>query len=377
VVVLRHGGMLRRERSLAAGLAALWLLLIVYASLFPFAGWRVPPGVALIDLLRLPWTRWIPGFDPAANLIGYVPMGLLLVLTGSRHRRPSWSVVLQAALAASMLSYGMEVLQQLVPRRVPSAQDWMLNSAGALLGVVLGVAAQTMGWRRRWRGMHERWLEQGGNSAAVLLMLWPIGLLFPSPLPFGLGQIGEQLRELSLGVLDGVAWAEPLATWLANTEVFEHASATTESSVAVLGLLAPCLVAYAASNPSWRRIWLGWGAPLVAAAATTLSTALNFGPQHAFAWVTPGVTTAMAVAMVAALVLVWIGPRLAGALALVAITGLVVLVHMAPADPYFADSLQAWEQGKFIHFHGLAKWVGWLWPYAAMLWLLARARRSD
>ena len=26
-------------------------------------------------------------------------------------------------------------------------------------------------------------------------------------------------------------------------------------------------------------------------------------------------------------------------------------------------SLQAWEQGRFIRFHGLAQWVGWLWPY--------------
>jgi hypothetical protein len=271
----------------------------------------------------------------------------------------------------------MEVAQQFVPRRVPSAQDWALNTAGALLGSLLGVLVHTMGWRSRWRGLHERWLDSGGNGAAVLMLLWPLGLLFPSPLPFGLGQVGDQLRELSLSMLDGVAWAEPLADWLLNTEVFEPASQATEFSVAVLGLLAPCLLAYAASRPSWRRLWLGLGALLLASATSTLSTALNFGPQHALAWVTPGVGTAIAVAMVLSVMLVWIGPRLAGALALVVITAMVVLVHTAPTDPYFAESLQAWEQGKFIHFHGLAKWVGWVWPYAAMAWLLARLRRSD
>jgi len=57
---------------------------------------------------------------------------------------------------------------------------------------------------------------------------------------------------------------------------------------------------------------------------------------------------------------------------LVALTGLVVGVSQAPADPYFALSLQAWEQGRFVRFHGLAQWVGWLWPYAALLWLLTR-----
>ena len=43
----------------------------------------------------------------------------------------------------------------------------------------------------------------------------------------------------------------------------------------------------------------------------------------------------------------------------------VALVAQAPSDPYYADSLQQWEQGRFIHFHGLAQWVGWLWPFAA------------
>jgi hypothetical protein len=32
--------------------------------------------------------------------------------------------------------------------------------------------------------------------------------------------------------------------------------------------------------------------------------------------------------------------------------------------------LQAWEQGQFIRFHGLAQWLGWLWPYATLLYVL-------
>jgi hypothetical protein len=62
---------------------------------------------------------------------------------------------------------------------------------------------------------------------------------------------------------------------------------------------------------------------------------------------------------------------------LVALTALVLLVIQAPADPYFADSLQAWEQGRFIRFHGAAKWVGWLWPYAAIAYFLVRVGSSE
>jgi hypothetical protein len=54
-------------------------------------------------------------------------------------------------------------------------------------------------------------------------------------------------------------------------------------------------------------------------------------------------------------------------------TTLIVLVNQIGADPYFALSLQGWEQGHFIRFHGLAQWVGWLWPWAALAFLLMRA----
>ena len=73
-----------------------------------------------------------------------------------------------------------------------------------------------------------------------------------------------------------------------------------------------------------------------------------------------------------ALLLAPLPPRLVGGVGLVVLTGLVVGVAQAPDDPYFAQSLQAWEQGRFVRFHGLAQWVGWLWPYAAMGWMLSR-----
>ena len=76
--------------------------------------------------------------------------------------------------------------------------------------------------------------------------------------------------------------------------------------------------------------------------------------------------------MLLALLMVPLPRRLAAGVGLVALTGLVVGVAQAPADPYFAQSLQAWEQGRFVRFHGLAQWVGWLWPYLAMGWLLSR-----
>jgi hypothetical protein len=53
------------------------------------------------------------------------------------------------------------------------------------------------------------------------------------------------------------------------------------------------------------------------------------------------------------------------------------LLNQAPESPYFAQTLQLWEQGRFIRFNGLAQWVGWLWPYTAALYLLGQIARRE
>ena len=63
----------------------------------------------------------------------------------------------------------------------------------------------------------------------------------------------------------------------------------------------------------------------------------------------------------------------------------------APPAPYRAKLptrgaelyLPTWFSAKHstydlvVHFHGLAQWIGWVWPYMAMLWLLSRLSAHD
>jgi hypothetical protein len=48
------------------------------------------------------------------------------------------------------------------------------------------------------------------------------------------------------------------------------------------------------------------------------------------------------------------------------------LLNQAPSDPYFEQTRQVWEQGRFVRFNGLTQWLGWLWPFAALAYLLHR-----
>ena len=53
-----------------------YLLLVVYASCYPFSGWR-DNGLAPWSYLSEPMPRYWTGFDLAVNVLGYVPLGAL------------------------------------------------------------------------------------------------------------------------------------------------------------------------------------------------------------------------------------------------------------------------------------------------------------
>lgn len=366
--------MIHRAGSAARPLLLAWIALIVYASLYPFVPWQWPPGAAPAELLRLRWPRHFIGFDIASNLLGYLPLGFLVFVVRMRRRDGAPAALLAAAASGALLAYAMEVAQHLLPQRVPSLLDAVLNAAGAAGGALLAWAFDRLGWLQRWRRARDRWFDRGSaGAAALLLLLWPAALLFPAPVPLGLGRVGAALRQLLAGWLGDLAGAQSLVDWLARPDAATaRLPLPVEALVTVLGLLAPCLLALAAARPGRRHGGpVGWIA-LAAIGTTTLSTALNFGPEHALAWVTPVTAAALAAGVGLALAAQWLSPRPAAVLAVVDLIGLLVLVHDAPADPYFALSLQGWEQGRFVRFHGAAQWVGWLWPYAALAWLLAR-----
>lgn len=367
------------HRSSATPLAAAYGLLVLYASLYPFDGWRWPPGQTLASLAALPWPPWRDDADLWINLAGYAPLGLLLTIAARRSGWGAAGALALGALGPAALSWVMELLQQFVPGRHPSLKDTAANAGGALGGALLALALHALGWIDRWHGVRERWFARDSAGALALLALWPVGLLFPTPVPLGLGQVAERLREALASALEGVPWAE--AAWLALATPAAPAlplRPLVEALIIALGLLAPCLVAFAVMAPGWRRAAMACGALALALGTMTLSTLLNFGPRHALTWIGPAALPGLGLGLIGALLLLPLPRRVIAGVALVVLTGLVVGVAQAPDDPYFAQSLQAWEQGRFIRFHGVAQWVGWLWPYLAMGWLLLRlgARRE-
>ncbi len=366
-----------RHRSSAAPLALLYAALIIYASLSPFTGWKQPAGVPFFGLGHMPWRPWWTGFDLMSNLLGYMPFGALLFGAQVRSGRPLAVSAVTTVLVGAALSLCMESLQNWLPQRVPSLADWLLNTAGTALGLLVALAVRALGGVDRWQVVRDRWFISHSAGGIALLLLWPVALLFPVPVPFGLGQVLVRLQEVAAAALNGTPWASWVEGWVNAREALTPLSRGAEWVAIVLGFLAPCLVAFTVVQSGWRRAAPVPAALAVGLAVTTLSTALNFGPQHALAWLTPAVVPALVVGGMLALALAFMPRRGAAGLGLVVLTVLVALVARAPIDPYYAESLQAWEQGRFIRFHGAAQWVGWLWPYAALVYLLTRVAVRD
>lgn len=358
------------HRSSATPLTVLYAVLIVYASLYPFSGWRLP-GHGLLDFLLRPWSRWWTGFDLVSNLLGYVPLGGLAFVALLRSGQPAVRAWWLALGLASVLSFGTELLQNLLPRRIPSNVDLGLNIGGAALGASLGALVHVKGGVERWQTLRDRWFNSRSAGGIALLVAWPAALLFPLPLPLAVGQVLVRTRDALWELVQDTSAAAWAGDWLAPQTATAGLGPAAEWLLVGLGLLSPCLIGYSITLPGVRRLWLALLITVAGVATTALSTALNFGPEHAFAWATPKTLSALLAALAAAALLARLPRRAVAAIGLMVLTALVVLITQAPLDPYFALRLQSWEQGRFIRFYGVAQWLGWLWPYAAIAYLLA------
>jgi VanZ family protein len=367
------------HKTSAWPLSQAYVALIVYASLYPFSGWR-DQRIAPWEFFWSPLPKYWTGFDVAANVAGYVPLGFLLALSFLR-RGSGWggpransAAIAVAVLTGAALSLCMEALQTYLPARVPSNVDFALNVGGVLLGAVLAGGLELAGAIDRWSRFRVRWFMDESRGALVLLALWPFALLFPASVPLGLGQVFERVE----GALADWLLDTPFLEWLPVRDVeLQPLVPGTELLCVALGALIPCLLGFSVIRSIGHRALFAVAAIGVGVGATALSAALSWGPAHAWAWLNLPVWVGLGVGLAVAVALLPAPARACAALVLLALVVHLSLLNQAPASAYFAQTLQTWEQGRFIRFNGLAQWLGWLWPYAALAYVLVRVSRSD
>lgn len=341
---------------LARYLLVAYAILIAYASLYPFSRWSSRGANPFAFLLgALP--AHITSFDVIANVVGYMPLGCLWLLAArpGAHRLRS---ITSSVLASATLSVVLEALQSYLPDRVASNVDCLLNVAGGLLGALVGAlwAPHAHASQSLLIGRH-RWFRAGArvDMGLVVLSLWLFAQLNPTALLFGLGSGFGLQSEVPV---------EPL-----SAEMFVR----MEAAICVIHLIGLGLFVGVLT----RSGKAGWLALLVLVvlglSVRTAAFGILFAPKNAFAWATPGALQGLAIGLVVLLLQRLLDDRSRIALAVVMFAGALVLVNLAPTNPYTANSLNVWRQGHFLNFHGLTGFVTMVWPIVTLVYLLAAA----
>ena len=364
----------RRGSPVARAALLAYLLLIVYASWYPFTGWR-SNGLPLLSFLNLVKQRYWTGFDVMVNIVGYVPLGVLLVLALYPFVRGIWAVLL-ATILGILVSGTMEAVQNYLPSRVPSNLDLLTNSAGAFIGACIGpFLARGLLQEGRLNRLRRRWFAPHASQGLVLLALWPLAQIYPQSFLFGHGQvlplISTWLSDLFEEDIDLVAILRPGPAmsveqyWLSETII--TACGMTGAALTLL-----CLLRRGA--PRYTLVLLMLGAALV---TKTLASSLLFRPDNAFVWVTPGAEGGFLIGLIMLAGLAF-APQLAQRrLAVVTLVLSLIVVNTIPANPYFTSTLQGWVQGKFLNFNGAAQFLSMSWPFFALWFLLLPSHKLN
>lgn len=351
-----------RASPLARFLLIAWILLAVYASLYPLSGWR-DSGVSAFAFVAAPWPRYVTVLDMGMNVAAYLPFGLLCVLALYPRVRGA-AAVLTALAGGAALSLLLEAAQGYLPARISSNLDWVCNMAGALGGALLvtPVAAWLLeaGPLRRVRATA---FEAGAAAdlGLVLLGLWLFAQLNPAILLFGLGD----LRNLFAAPL---AVEQPPALFV-SIEAFTAAANLTAAALLLASIAAP--------GAPLRALVLVLVAAALAIKVIAFAALVNAG--DVLAWLTPGAQRGLALGLVLALLSVGLGRVARLVLAAVLLMAATVLVNLAPPNPYLAAILSVWSQGHFLNFNGLTRLVSATWPYATLaylIWLALRRARA-
>lgn len=221
--------------------------LIAFGSLYPFVGLKGLENWSG-EFITAPLPRFITRSDISTNLLAYLPLGYALALRFGQPRRRLFALA-SATIVGIFYSLILEALQQLVPGRIASNLDVVLNTLGVFAGALLTLHHQR--WLRagralrRWRA---RWFlaQPAVGFGLWLLPLWGLAQFTLQPFP-GAGWLGLHLRPFDTppGGLDQVNWHWLAALWLEMAALGAFAASLLRPGRYVGAMLSLLVVAFA------------------------------------------------------------------------------------------------------------------------------------
>lgn len=348
------------KSQLAIVVALAYTLVIVYASLHPFAGWRTPPQDILF-FLSAPWPRYITAGDVTLNLVAYLPLGAAL-LACLRQLLPPAAAVFFATLLSALLSLAVESVQMFLPMRIASNVDLLCNSIGAAAGA-LAACLVSLPTGNPLAVLRQRTLRADalGDCGLIVVALWIVIQFHPTPLALGSGDWRELLR------ITPFFPHAPLAYLLAESGVVAFA-------VTAIGLLVSLLL-----QPQRLALPAIALTLLLALAAKSAASVMLARVTHWLQWLTPGVLLGIAAGVVLLALLLRLSRRSHAALAVLCILCGALLLNVTPENPYYSipNFMLSPQTTHLVNFNHIVHTLSLFWPLLAIAYLawLAKADR--
>jgi VanZ family protein len=334
-------------------------LVIVFASLQPFAGWRAPPE-AVLGYLTAPWPRYPTAGDALLNVLAYLPLGAMLFAALRPPLSPAVAFITATVIAAT-LSLALESVQMFLPTRIASNVDLLANGTGGLLGALAAwVFALPALAGNPFIVLRRSFIRTGalGDCGLIVIALWLLIQCHPAPLALGGGDMREALRLAPL---------------------FEHTpqsyliidAAVAAFATAAIGVLVTLLLQPGRSAVPALALTFALAFAVKSIAALTLARS-----AHWLQWLTPGMATgfAIGITLLASLLQFPRARRTAGA-ALCIVAG-IIIVNTAPENPYQATPafMLSPQPTHLLNFGNIVRVLSQAWPFGALMILLAFSR---
>lgn len=351
----------------------MYAFLIVYASLYPFSNWH-NIGLPLWAFLTMPMPHYWTGFDVAANVLGYLPLGILVVFALHPTVRGISAAVI-AVFCGMLLSGALEAAQTFLPNRVSSNLDFLTNLGGTCIGAVAGMLMRrTFLEQSRLLQLRHAWFVPEAGRGLIVAGLWPLAQIYPQGYLFGHGQV---MPILSDWLSD---WMETpidlVALLTADLQLTVQEYWLSETLITAFGMTGALLLWSCLLRKQAPRALLIASLIVVAIAVKLLANALLFTPANAIAWLTPGAKAGLLIGSMMVGGLAYAPTVARRRLAVVSLVVSFVAINLVPANPYFVATLQAWIQGKFLNFNGAAHFLSVFWPAFALWFLLHPIHRQ-
>lgn len=350
-----------RNRSRLFGYLTLaYTAVVVYASLQPFSGWRMPPAEILRFLIERP--HYFTLNDIVFNFMGYAPFGALAWL--ALRRSLGTGLALAAAIAsAALLSLAMESLQMFLPARVSSSMDIAINVAGAILGAgVTALASAPQFTGRALAAIRNRMFLPGAavDVGILVVVAWLATHLYAGPQLFDTGDLRDLLE------LPTRAHYTPQLFIL------------TEAVVVALNTIGIGLLIASLIRDGHHRFSIAIG---LIAGGLVIKTAADvmLGETAPFVWVTPGAVLGLAAGGLLLYPCLRVQRAAQMWLAAACLTIAVIVVNIAPDNPYHAvlPLLVDETHSHYLRLHRITRTLSASWPFAALAWLAVTGKRRD